>query len=51
MSWLEAITNLMDMSLSKLWVILRNRGGLACCCLWGHKDAHDLVMEEKQFLV
>ena len=37
MRWLDGITNLMDMSLSKLQELVMNRS-LACCSLWDHKE-------------
>ena len=38
MRWLDDITDLMDMSLSKLQEFVMDRG-LACCDSWGHKES------------
>ena len=37
MSWLNGITNPMDMRLSKLWVMVK--GSMAFCRSWGHKKS------------
>ena len=37
MRWLVGIINLMNMNLSKLQEIMKDRC-LACCNPWGHKD-------------
>ena len=37
MRWLEGITDSVDMSLRKLWAIVK--GGLVCCSSWGHKES------------
>ena len=40
MRWLTGITDSVDMSLSKLWQIIKDKGGLACCSPRGRKESH-----------
>ena len=47
MRWLDGITDSMDMSLSKLREILKDKGSLVCCSPWGHKEL-DMTVTEQQ---
>ena len=38
MRWLDAIIDLMDISLSKLQVLVMDREGWQCCSPWGLKE-------------
>ena len=42
--WLDSIADSMDMSLSKLWEMVKGQGGLVCCSPWGCKES---VMNEQ----
>ena len=48
MRWLDGITDSVDMSLSKLRKMVKDRESLAFCSPWGHRVRHDLAAEQQQ---
>ena len=47
MRWLESITGLVDMNLSKLWEIVKDREAWHAS-LWVHKELDNLVTDKQQ---
>ena len=48
MRWLDDLTDSVDMSLSKLWEMVKNPGRLACYSSWGHKQSDSTELTNKQ---
>ena len=48
MQWNDSITDSMDMSLSKLWEIVKNRKAWLAAFMWSQRVVHDLATEQQQ---
>ena len=46
MRWLDSITESVDMNLSKLWEIVKDKEAWGCCSPWGHKEL-DMTQQMK----
>ena len=49
MCWLDSITDSVDMSLSKLWEIVKDRKARCAADHGGQKVRHNLVTEQQQW--
>ena len=47
MRWLGGITDSVDMSLSKLWEMVKDREAWHAAVHWGHKESDTMTEENK----